>query len=61
MKSLICIWLDGEGLGLFWANIKLIAYVIEDVLFHVIGDESDLSWAQFGWLERTQLVLKCRG
>lgn len=35
-------WWEKE---LFWSDIKLGADVVEDVLFHVIGDERRLAWS----------------
>lgn len=46
---------------LFYAGIKLITYVIEDVIFHVVRDDGRLWWsAYFLGLKKSELVLKRR-
>lgn len=46
---------------LFLSWIKLSAYVIEYIIFHVIGYDGSLWWtAYLLWLKKGELFLECR-
>ena len=46
---------------LFIAGIKLRAYVIENIIFHMVGDDRRLWWTTYLLrLKKSELLLECR-